>query len=123
MTVQEMLIIALNLLGYTDRSGNEQLTSRITNRAVELVNTIYVDLWRVCHRGEDFTRLKGMGDKIDLPNLVLNDVMPYGVAAMFALGENDTDQEQLWARRYNEKRGTLTYQSRYKNVLPSPWEQ
>lgn len=145
MTANEILNRALTLLGYTDQNGNEQLTRRIMNKAIAVINTVYEDLWRICVSGvceqdrrdrtpdcplsfaDDlrtvgdacpyaFTPIAGLDATIQLKGRAL-EAFPYGVAAFLAQGENDGDQQQLWMSMYNKKRAGLTVSERIYDVF------
>lgn len=116
MTANEILNRALTLLGYTDQNGNEQLTRRIMNKAVTVINTVYEDLWRICVSGDTFTPIVGLDATIQLKGRAL-EAFPYGVAAFLAQGENDGDQQQLWMSMYNKKRTGLTVFERINDVF------
>ena len=58
-------------------------------------------------------------DAIDLPERVLNDVMPYGAAAFLAQSENDGDQQQYYIMLYNQKRAALTTVDRVTDSMPT----
>lgn len=113
MTAYDVLQKSLKLLGYTANNGNEQLTARLMNRAVELINTVYEDV----SREEEYIPISSLDDEIKLPEKALI-VMPYGVAAFIAQSENDGDQQQLWMTIYNRKRRTLGGSALKTDSLP-----
>lgn len=117
MTGNEMIKKALVLLGYTDSTGEISGGQRFSSRALTVLNTIYADLFYILNSG-DFVALKVTGDDINLPERALNDVMPYGVAAMLAQSESDGDNQQLFVTLYNSKRAALTHTDSVKDVMP-----
>lgn len=117
MTGQEILKTAADLLGYNDANGNFLLSARISSTAVTTVNRIYSDLWHICNDTE-FTPIKTLQEEIKLPERVLNDVMPYGVAMMMAQSESDGDQQQMYSVLYNRKRASLSKTEKIQDVLP-----
>lgn len=119
MKANELLNNALKLLGYTDNDGNSELTQRLRNRAIVIVNLVYGDLWQIYNK-DDFEYIKTLGDEVKLPKKVLNDVFLYGLAMHMARSENDGDQQQYYAALYNAKRAGLTQHTSVKNILPSP---
>lgn len=117
MKASELLNNALKMLGYSDSDGNVELTGRIRNSAVVIVNLVYGDLWRACNSG-DFEPIKSLGDEIKLPQKALGDVFLYGLAMHIARSENDGDQQQYFAHLYNARRAGLTKYEKVKNVIP-----
>lgn len=120
MKANEIINNALKLLGYTVAAGNAQLSSRIMNKAVPIVNVVYSDLWDKEHTDE-FTPVIKMDDEVKLSSKTAN-VMVYGVAAFIAQSENDGDQQQLWMSTYNNKLRTLTTITTRKDVLPRGYD-
>ncbi len=117
MTGQQILKLATDLLGYTNANGNLQLSARIMGKAVVNINLIYSDLWRICYDTE-FEPISNIHGEIKLPERVLNDIMPYGVAMMLAQSESDGDQQQLYSVLYNRKRTSLSKKEGIEDVLP-----
>ena len=120
MTAKEIINSALKLLGYTSSAGNEQLTARIMNKAIPIINVVFSDLWPKEHT-EDFEPVAKLDDKIKLSNKATS-VMVYGVAAFIAQSENDGDQQQIWMTIYNKKISTLTVITTRQDVLPRSWD-
>ncbi len=118
MTAREVLTAALDLMGMTDSNGNEQLTQRIKNKAIALINTVYADLWGIVTKDE-FVPIKTLSDEIKLEGRA-RAVLPYGVAAFIAGSEEDGLQQQIWMSMYNKKRAGLTQVTRVKDVIPKP---
>ncbi len=112
-----MLKKAAEMLGYTNANGNLQLSARITSKGLTLLNLVYSDLWRICNRGE-FQPLNRLQTEITLPEIAINDVMPYGMAMMIAQSESDGDQQQLYSSLYNQKRASLSKKETIQDVLP-----
>ncbi len=119
MKASELLNNALKILGYTNADGNAELTGRIRNSAVVIVNLVYSDLWRACNSG-DFEPIKSLGDEIKLPQKALGDVFLYGLAMHIARSENDGDQQQYYTMLYNAKRAGLTKYETVRNTWPRP---
>jgi hypothetical protein len=117
MTGQQILKVATDLLGYTNANGNLQLSSRIMGKALVNLNLIYSDLWRACS-DEEFIPLSNIHGEVKLPERIINDIMPYGVAMMLAQSESDGDQQQLYSVLYNRKRASLVKKESIKDVLP-----
>ena len=116
MKANDLFKNALKILGYTNLNGNEQLTSRIMNKAVPIINVVYADLWGKEH-SKDFEPITKTDDEIKLSAKAC-DIMLYGVAAFIAQSENDGDQQQLWMSTYNNKRRALTTVTTKRDVLP-----
>lgn len=119
MTGNEMINKALVLLGYTDSMGNISGDQRFRTRALTVLNSIYADLFYL-KNSSGFSPLKAVSDSVNLPERELNDVMPYGVAALLAQSENDGDAQQTFVTLYNTKRAALTYSESVNDVIPTP---
>lgn len=117
MTIRYIVEQALKRLGYTGTNGNEQLSRRLMNKALEIVNDVYFDLWEKAGLTEVFTAASSLDDQVYLPYKALR-VMVYGVAAFMAQSENDGDQQQLWIAMYNNKRVGLSKTAQREDVLP-----
>ena len=117
MTGQQVLKLATDMLGYTNANGNLQLSARIMGKSLVNVNLIYSDLWRACC-DEEFKPLTNIHGEVKLPERVINDIMPYGVAMMLAQSESDGDQQQLYSVLYNRKRASLIKKENIEDVLP-----
>ena len=117
MTGSEVLNKSLQLLGYSDSNGNTHLTQVIRNRAVALVNLVYMELSRNC--GLDNLANALLSEEIKLPDNVLNEVMPCGLAMYIANAEGDYNAEAFWSREYNAKRATLSRFEEIKDTLPN----
>lgn len=116
MRAREIVNKALRRLGYTAADGNEQLTRRIHNRALDIANDVYADLW-VKEHDTAFVPLAKLDDEINLTAKACA-IMVYGVAAFIAQSENDGDQQQWWIAVYNDKLKTLSAAVKRQDVLP-----
>lgn len=119
MTAADMEKKIINLLGYTDGSGNIAQNTHLRQRALTAINAVYADLFYALGR-TDFSLLPSPEHTIDLPERVLNDVMPYGAAAFLAQSENDGDQQQYYIMLYNQKRAALTRSESVEDNMPVP---
>ncbi len=110
---------ALQLLRYTDGQGrlDAQMYTDVTAQALPLVNQIYSDVWYGLY-DEGFAELGAITDELPLPERVVNDVMPYGVAMLMAQTLGDADNQSLMAAYYNRKRASLTHMRGRKDVMP-----
>ena len=117
MTGCEVYNSALSLLGYAENSGNNQLTQRVMNRALPIINLVYGDLRRIC--GMEAKRLETLSDEIKLPEKAI-DVLVCGVAGYAAMAEGDDSAQAIWSAEYQARRTTLSRVGEIKDVLPSP---
>lgn len=117
MTGNEILQRALGLLGYAENNGNRQLTQRILQKALPLVNLVYGDIARIA--GVEKERLDSLSDEIKLSNKAA-DVFACGVAAYIAATEGDDSAQALWMTEYATRRTTLSQITQYKDTLPIP---
>lgn len=115
MTGIEIVNISLDLLNYPsfEKSGID------ISRAKNVVNAVYSDLFYM-NNENGFKRLNGLEEEIPIDERVLNDIMPYGVAAFLAESMNDGDNQQLFMHKYNQKRLSLSQKSTIRDTLPTP---
>lgn len=118
MTAADMERKITLLLGYTDGSGNTAPNTRLRQRSLTAINAVYADLFYGLGKS-GFAPLLSPEDTIDLPERVLNDVMPYGAAAFLAQSENDGDQQQYYIMLYNQKRAALTRTDSVTDSMPT----
>lgn len=117
MTGNEILQRALALLGYAENNGNLQLTQRILQKALPLVNLVYGDIARMC--GIKKERLESLSEEIELSDKAA-DVVTCGVAAYIAATEGDDSAQALWSAEYQSRRTTLSRVTEINDVLPVP---
>lgn len=118
-TGEQVKVRALELLNYTNQQGrlDSAMYADVTARALVLVNQIYSDVWYGLY-DEGFEELPSLANELCLPERVINDVMPYGVAMLFAQTIGDADNQSLMVTLYNRKRASLTHTRRRKDVMP-----
>ena len=117
MTGNEILQRALALLGYAENNGNAQLTQRVLQKALPLVNLVYGDIARMCRIKKE--RLESLAEEIELSDKAA-DVFACGIAAYIAATEGDDSAQALWSAEYQSRRTTLTKFTERKDVLPLP---
>ena len=117
MTVRDIFQKAMIMLGYTGSNGEISGEQEYLKRGIVAVNQVYADLFYALGNSSFVPAEKSM-DKIDLPERVLYDVMPYGVAMFIAQSENDGDSQQLFAETYTRKRASLRHENSIKDVIP-----
>ena len=117
MKASEILNDTLKMLGYAESNGNVELPQRIRNRAIVAINLVYEDLCSIT-TDETFVPIKSLADEIKLPERVQQSTFMYGLAMNISQSENDGDQQQLYARLYNQKRAGLSNTVAVKNTLP-----
>ena len=117
MTLREMYIKAMILLGYVKSDGEISGQQELQKQSVAAVNQIYADLFFALGNS-DFKPLDNSSQMIDLPERILNDVMPYGVAMLIAQSENDGDSQALYANIYNKKRASVRAENTVQDVMP-----
>ena len=117
MTALDIVNKALALLGYSDRNNNQDLTGRVLNRALPLVNLVYSDMCRICEVEQ--TQIKSLKDELQLPQKAY-EVMACGVASYIAGAESDDFMQALWSAEYQQRRTTLSRITEYNDVLPNP---
>lgn len=117
MTVKEIYLKALVLLGYVNANGEISGQQELQKRCVAAVNQVYAELFFAIGR-KDFKPVNSSADNIDLPERILHDIMPYGVAMFIAQSENDGDSQQLYVGIYNKKRASVRMLNSVQDVLP-----
>lgn len=118
MTGKEMKDTALKFLGYTESDGTVSGGAKLETRALTALNIVYSDLY-FCIYNEGYEPLKTLNDEIKLPERVIFNVMPYGVAMYLAQSENDGDSQVLFSALYNQKRAQLTKIEDIKTEIPN----
>lgn len=110
---------ALQLLDYTDQNGrlDSAMYIDVHARALAVVNQIYGDLWYAVHDG-GFCELPTLSEELQLPERVINEVMPYGVAMLFAQTIGDADNQSMMSDLYNQKRAHLAHTRFRRDVIP-----
>lgn len=117
MTAGRIISKALTLLGYGDILGSTA-DSRFQVISKSALNSIYSDLfYRMYDKG--FKEVASLSDKILLPERVLNDVLPYGVAAFIAESLGDGDKQTYFINIYNLKRRSVTRQLKVQDTIPT----
>ncbi len=116
MTGGDITAKVIFLLGYNDMNGNTS-DARFQTAAKNALNFIYSDLFYI-NNTEGFIELGGLSEDIDLPEIALTDVMPYGVAAFIAQAMGDTQNQQYFSNMYNLKRKRLAKQEGIRDVMP-----
>ena len=117
MTARDLYKKAMTLLGYTVTSGEISGEQEYLKKGMAAVNQIYTDLFYIAGKGE-YSPVEHSSDRVDLPEKVLNDVMPYGVAMFIAQSESDGDSQRLFAEIYAKKRASIRCGGEIKDVLP-----
>lgn len=113
---------ALNLLNYTNTYGETSTMQNadLAKRALPLVRQIYADLFFVETPDAEFVPLRSLQDEIPLAERTVTDIMPYGVAMLFAQSESDGDNQALFATLYNNKRRSAPRPRKtIQDVLPT----
>lgn len=118
MTYNQLIAKAIILLGYADEHGNTS-DPRFQLIAKNAVNFISADIIH-CLGLDTYSDVENLSEEIRLPNRVIYDVMPYGVAAFIAESLGDGEKQQYFASLYNRKRTTVNYESNIQDVIPTP---
>ena len=114
MTGREVFVRALQLLNYTDPSGNvsARQNGELFKRAAPVMNQVLADVQRIA--GAEFHPIADLNEDLPVSDDVATRVMPYGVAMHIAQSENDGDNQQLMAQLYNQLRGSVPRESGYR---------
>ena len=117
MTARDILTTAMTMLGYTRNNGEISGEQELFKRGIIAVNQAYADLFYLLG-GKDYKAITSSNDTINLPERILNDIMPYGVAMFIAQSENDGDSQALYANIYNKKRASVRIANTVQDVMP-----
>ena len=118
MTALQMVNKGLGLLGYSENNNNLDLTQRVMNRALPLVNIVYLDIRRIC--GLEPKEIETLSEEIEIPEKA-NSVMACGLASYIAGSENDDAAQAFWSAEYQARRTTLSQVTEHKDVLPKAY--
>ena len=116
MTAREALDMGKVLAGLTNKDGslwNDQ-TPELAKSFVVMVNLVYSDLYD----GENFIPVSSLDDNLYLPQNILNDVMPYGIAMHLCRMVGDTNGELVMSDTYADKRKKAPMNSYVIDTLP-----
>lgn len=113
MNVHEIILTALTLLGYRDTEPE-----RYQSTAINAVNQVYSDLYYSSGK-RNFEKVSSAEDIVNLPERLLVDVMPYGVAGFIAKSLGDSENQQYFGEMYNLKRKKAEASQSVQDVLPT----
>ncbi len=117
MTASKIIEKATKLLGYDILQKTGGVTD-IDENAISAVNSVYADLYFLLNK-EGFNEIENALETIDLPEKAQVDIMPYGVAALMASFQGDSDNQQFFSKIYNLKRKSLIKEEILQDVLPT----
>ena len=117
MTALQIANKSLALLGYTDNNNNTDLTQRVLNRILPLVNLVFSDICRMCDMKEK--EIKSLDEDFSLPEKAVS-VMACGLAAYIAAAEGDETAQIFWAEEYSQRKTSMTQMCEYSDELPTP---
>lgn len=121
MTGQKVMLQALGLLGYVDASGDldSRQVTELTKRTVPVVNQVLADVRRIT-RGQ-WELIGSSEDTLPVSEDIAMRVLVPGICMYIAQGENDGEQQQLYAAMYEQARATLPVPAdRVTDVIPRP---
>ena len=117
MTAKEIIKKAILMLGYNDIYGNTG-DARLQAASLNAINMAYADLFYLT-KNNGFVEISDAEQLIDLDEKVLNNVLPYGVAAHLAQSIGDMDNQQYFSYMYNQRRKTVVLANTIQDVIPS----
>lgn len=115
MNAKEIYNKAMIMLGYLGSEGISGETE-MSRKGITAINLVISDIGK--YFKESPKQISSLSDDVNLPEQILVDVMPYGVAMFLAQSEGDGDNQQLFAVLYNRKRVGVPGISRVKFVGP-----
>ena len=114
MTAYKMITRSLALLGYSESNNNADLTQRVMNRALPLVNIVYSDMRRIC--GMEHKEIETLSEELEIPEKALS-VMASGLAGYIAGSEGDDYMQSIWSAEYQARRTTLSVITQYEETV------
>lgn len=120
MKAAEMIKKVITMLGYTDGSGSITESPQMKLKAMSALNAVYADLFYALGANGTYAPIATSESVVELPERIINDVMPYGVAAMLAQSENDGDSQQYYIMLYNSKRAAINRSETVEDKIPNP---
>lgn len=120
MTCKGLFEISMQLANTTDSLGNVNAaeTSDLSRAMVVFVNQIYADMWRLYNSCCEFKPIEFPEDVLLIPEIVVRDVMAYGVAMLICNRIGDVNGYDTFAVMYNRKRGSIATRMYKEDVLP-----
>ncbi len=120
MTGKEAFRVALQLLGYTDQSGepDSRRGTEIYKTGLAAVNQITAEL-SVAQSGTLPLPLTSLQQEVPLSEQTARTVLPYGVAMLLAAAAGDGDNQSLFSSLYDGHRAACCRDhTRRVDVLP-----
>lgn len=110
ITARALIDKAFDLCGYT--KSNE-----LMRQALTAVNIIASDIYYLNHT-EGFKPVESLDSTLEFNEMIINDVLPYGVASILAELEFDGDKQNLYAAYYNRKRLKISGREQIADKMP-----
>lgn len=120
MTGKEVFRQALQLLGYTDNSGepDSRRGTEIYKTGLAVTNQIIAEL-SVAQSGMLPPPLTSLQQEVPLDEQTARTVLPYGIAMLLAATANDGDNQAVFAALYDGHRAACCHAyTRRTDVLP-----
>ena len=120
MTVREAFHTAKQLANVTDSLGNTftQETSDTSSAMLPFVNQIYAEMWRKAFPLLPFVPVAYPEQDILFPDVVVRDVMVYGIAMLLCNRMGDVNGYDTFAVAYNRKLPSVSVCQRKIDVVP-----
>lgn len=110
ISVNELVDKAFDLCGYTR-------TNELNKQAIIAADIIVSDIFYTLHK-EGYSPITKLDDEIFFEERIINDILPYGVAAKIAELEYDGEKQNIFAAYYNRKRLSLGGKTMIEDKLP-----
>lgn len=120
MTGMALFDKAMEMLGYVSAEGISGKKDML-KKGLTIINNVYAELyyaWEDWHN-KPFEPLKNINESLNLPQIVLDDIAPYGIAMYLAQSESDADNQSLYATIYNQKKTRVIRVTSKK--IPNIW--
>lgn len=115
MKAADALKHAVVLLGYADSMGD--IPQNIRRDGLITVNSVYAELFAETGEGS-FVPVTDLGEEINLPEGIAENLLVNGLAALLAAGRGDSVRAQYFARLYDNKKKMLSCEESIQDLMP-----
>lgn len=102
MKASEIFDICLKRLSLTPEQNGEELYKSLASKAVEFINDIYLDLFKIS-KSQNYMPIDSLSGQIHLDEKCKN-ALVYGVCALLSLQAHNTEDYNLYISLYNSQR-------------------
>lgn len=118
MTGNEIIKRCVDLLGYRDGAGDEDLEASAKKSAAEYINQILLDI--CIANGQEYQPIERLDDTIMELNAIETSALIFGVSMWIAFSVGDSEKHSVFANLYNAKRTALSRIDTIRDTIPNP---